>query len=396
MLPGARQSSVSLVNKYHELQIQVQDMQNARDNALRKRNDLRQELHETRRIQAISRKKQDLVHQDRYESLRTTIEEGVGNVNQLRSALASLTACNAQLQEKRGNQLARQNILQDDIRRCEAKVRNSEQRVLDLQQALLASQGRVATLEKRLGMDAVAQERAIQVEIQRIQQASEKEHLASVRADIRLGALESYLEIILKVNGDLCDTISQRVDTDKRAIHLAERQMESSLRRHEKEVNDLLERAEAIGVQKATEVSRQVNWLSRPSTRPPIRTYSPGREDRKSVSFEAYNDIDQWKSRRSRRSNTSKKTMKRDRRSHHGSHHPRIYDTQLIEAAARMAATAAANSVVAANSTAHCSVCPPKNFIPPSARSNTEFNVIASVSKAARAAKSLNARVASK
>ena len=394
LITEAKQSATSVVNAFRDLQAKAKIIENERNSAMRIRDELRQELNETRRIQALARNKQETRTHDHYLSIKTSTEELLNSHSQVQREYRRLSEAGATLKDKLSSEYAKQTVLEDDVRRCNSEVQSAEQRILDLKRALLASQGRVDSLEKRLDTDAAAQERAIQAEIRRVQQASEKEHLASVRADIRLGALESYLEIILKVNGDLCEAIRQKEDTDNRAVRLAERQMESSLRTREREVNYILNKAEFIGVSKAMEVSRKNSRFTNPYT----MTTSATARGRRRVSFQGDD---------ARRTHSSRRSGVSSRRKGGGGHvqrasvddsrlHARIYDPQLIEAAARMAATAAATSVVAANSTAHCSACPPKNFIPPSARSNTEFNVIASVSKAAREAKSLNARVASK
>lgn len=178
--------------------------------------------------------------------------------------------------------------------------------------------------------------------------AIKEEKNASARSHIRSEGLTKYMEIILKVNGDLVRALSTRQSLDDKITDIARKQMKKLLQNREKEVNRILNNAREVGVQKALQVSRNVHLLS-----------------------------DMYLNQTATR-----------------------HQSSLVETAARMAATSAHNAVVAANlagtSSASCTACYRPKFIPSSSNKNQEFNVVASVSKAAREAKSLNARLASK
>jgi hypothetical protein len=156
------------------------------------------------------------------------------------------------------------------------------------------------------------------------------------------------MDIILKVNGDLVKAILTKESMDHRIANIAQKQMKKLLQNREREVNLILNNARDVGVRKALHVSRNVHLLS-----------------------------DLYLNQATRK-----------------------HDSSLIEAAARMAATSAATAVVATNlaatSSSSCTACYRPKFIPSSSNKNQEFNVVASVSKASREAKNLNARLASK
>jgi hypothetical protein len=199
-----------------------------------------------------------------------------------------------------------------------------------------------------LGAHSIREKSDIQKEIDTLKAAIKQEKTAAARSTIRIDGLGKYTDIILKVNGDLVKAISTRQSLDDKIANIAQKQMKKLLKNREREVNQILNKARDIGVRKALHVTRNVNLLS-----------------------------DLYLCQATRR-----------------------HDSSLIETAARMAATSAANAVVATNlaatSSASCSACYRPKFIPSSSMPNQEFNVVASVSKAAREAKSLNARLASK
>ena len=199
-----------------------------------------------------------------------------------------------------------------------------------------------------LGSQSIRERADVQREIDTLVAAIKEEKSASARHGIRIDSLSKYMDIILKVNGDLIEAISTRENLDKKISSIAKKQMKKLLRNRENEVNQILSHARDVGVQKAMNVTRNIHLLS-----------------------DLY--------------------LKQATNKH---------DSSLIEAAARMAATSAANAVVAAKltktSSSSCSACDRPKFIPSGDNKNNEFNVVASVSKAAREAKSLNARLASK
>jgi hypothetical protein len=391
LITEAKQSASSVIHAFRELQSKAKIIENERNAAMRIRDELRQELTETRRIQALSRSKQEMRTNDHYLSIKASTDELLVTHSSLHAQIRQMTEASSLLKDKLSNQYAKQNVVEDDIRRCDTEVHSAQHRITELKRELMASQSRVDSMEKRLDTDSAAEERQMQAEIQRVREANEKEKLAAVRADIRLGALQSYLEIILKVNGDLCEAIRDKEDTDNRAVRMAERVMESQLHTREREVNFILNKAESIGIHKAMEVSRSVNRF----TSPYVMT-SPSFSRRSSSSGNGHRHVTFKTAGGKRKTKTAGSKSKLRSKSVDSGLGPRIYDPSLIEAAARMAATAAATSVVAANSAAHCSACPSRAFIPSGSRTNKEFNVIASVSHAAREAKTLNARVASK
>lgn len=199
-----------------------------------------------------------------------------------------------------------------------------------------------------LGTHSIREKSDINKEIDTLRAAIKEENAGAARSAIRIESLSKYLDIILKVNGDLVKALANRQSLDEKISNIAHKQMKKLLKNREREVNQILNNARDIGVRKALYLSRNVHLLS-----------------------------DLYLTQATRR-----------------------HDSSLIETAARMAATSAANAVVATNLTAtcasSCSACYRPKFIPSSSKSNNEFNVVASVSKASREAKSLNARLASK
>jgi hypothetical protein len=192
----------------------------------------------------------------------------------------------------------------------------------------------------------------VEADIKRVKSKIENEKLAITRQVSKREALQSYLEIIIKVNEDLCNAIAAKAETEKIKSTIEAAKLKNVLETQQRELQFVMDSAEKVGLAKALEMTRALEQRNHR-----LNINSP----------HSY-----------RRPPTSQ------------------YDRSLINAAARMAATAAATSIVAANSAARASSPPVKQFIPASSTSNNEFNVVANVAKASRYARDLNAKFASK
>lgn len=368
LLLEAKHSANSVIMAFRDLQNKAKVIEKERASAIRVREELRQELAESKRRLELARNKQEIRANDHYLSLKSSTEELMIGHSQLTATLNEKSDQLSRIQHQLLNQQAKQSLLESDRKKYKVDISGMNEKLTVLRSELINSSHRVESLEKRLKVDQTKEIYALSQQVERLLQSIEKDNIATIKADTRLAAMEKYLEIILKVNGDLCERLASQNETESRIARILEKQIDNDSKLRDKEIQLILESAESIGLNHALEISRHMRELVGPriaSNSPPRRR--PSKET-------------------SHRAESLRKSIS-----------PGRYDTSVIEAAARMAATAAATSLVASQSTAHCSACPPKKkFIPTGSKSNKEFNVVATISKAAREAKNLNAKVASR
>jgi hypothetical protein len=372
LLLEAKHSANSVIMAFRDLQSKAKVIEKERASAIRVREELRQELSESKRGQELARNKHELRANDHYLSLKSSTEELMIGHSRLQSSMNEKTDQLSRIQHQLLNQQAKHSLLESDRKKYKVDLTTANEKLSTLHSELINSCHRVETLEKRFQGDQSGELKSLSRQMEALVDRIERDHIAQIKADTRLAAMEKYLEIILKVNGDLCEALTSQTETENRLAKMAQKQLTIDSKIREKEIKLILESAESIGLTHALNISRQMQQLVGPRI---ARSVSPPRRSHA----------------------TKDPTMKRHE-AIRKSISPGRYDKSVIEAAARMAATAAATSIVASQqSTTHCTACPPKKkFIPTGARTNKEFNLVATVSNAAREAKNLNAKVASR
>ena len=344
----AQSAANSVVKAFRELQAKTKMIESERASACAVRDELRQELAEVRRKFNLSRNKEEARSNRHLQSIKASTDEHLISLNYTKSIYQQQKDIE-QTQNHKVNELTETQVkLTEDIEKLNSKILASEHRLRKLRESLVSSKEQNNSLERTIGTRTLNERIEVEKEVECLKEAVNKEKVSASRTELRIASLTKYLDIILKVNGDLCKALQSRKNNDDRIAMIAQKQMKKLLKNREAEVMRIMQAASDIGVQKAMHMSRNMDIL---------------------------NDLflDQV-----RHSNES----------------------FLLENAARMAATSAANAVVAANlsstSSPSCTACYRPKFIPSSSQSNREFNVVASVSKAAREAKNLNARFASR
>jgi hypothetical protein len=372
LLLEAKHSANSVIMAFRDLQSKAKVIEKERASAIRVREELRQELAESKRGQELARNKQELRANDHYLSLKSSTEELMVGHSRLQSSINDKANQLSRIQHQLLNQQAKQSLLESDRKKYKVETTTVNEKLSTIRSELINSTHRVETLEKRFPGDHSKEINSLSRQMEALVENIERDHIAHIRADTRLAAMEKYLDIILKVNGDLCDALTSQTETENRLAKMVQKQLTIDSKMREKEIQLILESAESIGLTHALEISRQMQQLVGPRM---ARSVSPPRRSHPN------------KDAGPKRHDTNRKSIS-----------PGRYDKSVIEAAARMAATAAATSLVTSQQSAtHCTACPPKKkFIPTGARANKEFNIVATVSNAAREAKNLNAKVASR
>lgn len=352
LLLEAKHSANSVVSAFRELQAKASMIESEKTSACRLRDELRQQLKESKQLQAASRSRNESRSADHYVTLKTMTEEVILQQRHCSEKRTKLLEVFNHISSDITMQHTKISHLHDDIVHYSMAVKSGDERLHELKSSLTKTEQRIGLLERRVGSpDKAITTDMIQEDLKKMHEKINEEKILSKKIVIKKDALTRFLEIIMKVNSDLCVTLATKEETEKIKSKMESQKLKKALETQERELKFIMDSAEHVGFTKALEMTRQlenrnakVNGVAGRYARPK----SPQ------------------------------------------------YDRALITAAARMAATAAAASVVAANGASHCSACPIKQFIPAGYNKNTEFNVVANVAKASRAAKDLNAKFASK
>lgn len=429
-------SANSVIRAFRELQTKQKNIEQERILAVRERDEMRHRLSELRRNQALWRSKSEIEATENFLTVRTANERlkfDFGDVE------ARLTA-----QESKYNAIERHRIalksmqatLQDDVSNNDAKIGIMEHQNSVLRAELYAIESRSNQMT-RVAIRSPEKHRkhldGVNKSTQSLEHEIEKIRNAKIRTMTKTKALQNYMDLIIKINGDLSDTLISREQIKAEIMRLSSRilpphytwpkevrspsprRSRSASRTRTNEhtgavVQAAIDSAAALNAQLLNHntsfntTAHNTSGVSRQSRR---SSFSAGARSKSASSMN-----------RSRTSSASTKSIARQGAV--------TYATRFAAAAAAAATAARVHNTPSPVKTSrspgatvlydglrgtwvsteasggidgptHADRQPESKacFIPAGNQTN-EFNVVASVSKASRAAKELNATIASK
>lgn len=409
-------SATNIIKAFRELQSKQKDVEQERLSAIKDRDDLRQKLSEIRRGQALWRSKAEIEATENFLTIRTAndrLKYEYGDVE------AKLTA-----QESKFNAIERHRIalrsmqgtLQDDVSQNDARINALEHQNAVLRAELHTIESRITNLNRAaIRSPEVHRKHSSNIlrSVESLEHEIEKVKLAKMRTQSKSSALQSYMDLLIKINGDLSDTLISREQIKADILRLSSKTVpprytwpkevrSPSIERRRRSNSD----AAAAVVQAAIDSAAALNSQFLNHSTSVSRTSS-----RRSVSA----------NNRSRNSTASNVSIARQGAVHYATRFAaaataaataaRVHNTPSPVKSARgtspsatyRSSSAGGDGLNTTHGTSNIDGATHADkqesracFIPSSGNQCCEFNVIASVSKAARAAKDLNATIASK
>jgi hypothetical protein len=217
-------SATSVITAFRELQAKQRNIENERIFALKERDELRQRIAESRRSQALWRSKAEIEATESFLRVRNSNDQlkyEYGDVE------AKLTA-----EENKYNAIERhrtalhtmETSIRDDVTQNDAKVRALEHQNDMLRVELKAIEARTQQMDK-VALRAPEVHRKYSESVQKTLDALEREiskvKHAKQRTLGKTAALQSYMDLIIKINSDLSDTLISREHTRAEILRLS-------------------------------------------------------------------------------------------------------------------------------------------------------------------------------
>jgi hypothetical protein len=407
-------SATNIIKAFRELQSKQKDVEQERLLAMKDRDDLRQRLSELRRGQALWRSKAEIEATENFLTIRTANDRLKYEYGDIEAKLTVQESKYNAIERHRIALRSMQGTLQDDVSQNDARISTMEHQNAVLRAELHTIESRIANLNRATIRSPEVHRKHSQSVLQSVEVLDheiEKVKIAKMRTQAKTSALQTYMDLIIKINNDLSDTLISREQIKAEIMRLSSRMhpphytwpkevRSPSIERRKRSNSDAAAAVVQAAIDSAAALNSQLlnhsSSLSRSSSRRSGRSASANR---------------------SRISAASTKSIARQGAVN--------YATRFA-AAATAAATAARvhntpspvkssrNSPIATfrstgglsgaqeggasniDGPTHADRQESRACFIPSGNQACEFNVVASVSKAARAAKELNATIASK
>lgn len=502
-------NSSNVIGAFRDLQGKVKVIEQERYDAIREREELKALLLERKRNQNLERSKQEIETTESLLSIKARGEKLQREYNEMNQRIVAQEEIGYSLERKLSSQQALYNSLHEDIARQQHKYISLEKHNLQMKSELHQCTLRCEQVEDNVKTASPQLHNKQQHRLLRLIEDCEtklhKVQLGKQKSAAKLQSLHTYMDLIIKINGDLCDTLHSREKAkhkllkmsrslspppryawpkevpyhnvlhvineaakatanaaiESNAIHATETAMKQVIRaltpprKYDQMMHDVLEEASSSASTSSSEDEHLEHVRSGRQRGSPIdhltqslsqlglgssghgkyylKTNSVnGTPSKRAISFDEHVDMrsdDDGDYAKRKKGKKSKKTKKRastgasssSNQAHHlvntsnrkQTLHKVIARQGAITSATRLAAAANAASMTIkvhpdnsfssshrsksrGNTSTPAADANKVSFIPAGGSKNSEFNIVASVSKASRAAKQLNATIASR
>lgn len=404
-------SATSVIRAFRELQAKQKNIEQERLLAMKDRDELRQRLSEIRRNQALWRSKSEIEATESFLTIRTANDRLKYDYGDVEARLTTQESKYNSIERHRIALRSMQGALQEDVSQNDARISSMEHQNALLRAELHAIESRTNQMTRvaiRSPEVHRKQSHSVLKSAETLEQEIEKIKYAKMRTLTKSSALQTYMDLIIKVNGDLSDTLISREQIKAEIMRLNSKMVpphytwpkeirSPSIHRRRKRSNS--DTAAAVMQAAVDSAAALNNELLNHSSSASFRSSSANRSA---------------SANRSRTSTASSKSIARQGAV--------TYATRFAAAATAAATAARVHNTPSPVKSSHSSTY--RNSIGsgtglggagtgvteethadkqdnracfiPSGSQNREFNVVASVSKASRAAKELNATIASK
>ena len=417
-------SATNIIKAFRELQSKQKDVEQERLQAMNERDDLRQKLSEIRRNQALWRSKAEIEATENFLTICTANDRLKYEYGDVEAKLTTQESKYNAIERHRIALRSLQGTLQDDVSQNDAKISTIEHQNSILRAELHTIESRINNLHHVVIRSPETHRKHSQSVIKSVESLEneiEKIKLAKMRTLTKTASLQTYMDLIIKINGDLSDTLISREQIKAEIMRLSNRMgpphytwpkeiRSPSIERRKKTNNDKAAAVVQAAVESAAALNRDFlnhsttfSKQSRSSRSNSINRSRTSVASKKSIARQGavtyatrfaaaataaatatrlHNTPSPVKARPHTTTN-SNHSFNNTYNNHTNNHdiHDNTYNTTI---------TSGIDGATHADRQEN-HAC----FIP-SGKQGREFNVVASVSKASRAAKELNATIASK
>lgn len=410
-------SATNIIKAFRELQAKQKDVEQERLFAIKERDELRHKLSDLRRGQALWRSKAEIEATENFLTLRTANDRLKYEYGDVEAKLAAQESKYNAIERHRIALRSMQGTLQDDVSQNDARIGAMEHQNAVLRAELHMIESRITNLNRAAIRSPEAHRKHshnILRTVESLEHEIDKVKLAKARTLAKTTALQSYMDLIIKINGDLSDTLINREQIKAEIMRLSSKThppryawpkevRSPSIERRKRSHSEAAAAVVKAAIDSAAVLNSQL--LHHSNYLPSSRASTPGSRRASSAN-------------RSRSTAASSKSIARQGAVNYATRFAaaataaataaRVHNTPSPVKSARNSPSATYRfSAEGLNTTTggasrldttgtHADRQEPRACFIPAGNQSNEFNVVASVSKAARAAKELSATIASK
>lgn len=215
--------TTSVIEAFRELQSEVKVLEAERFEALREKEEIRNRILEAKRNLSLQRHRHELDATEKDLQIKAQNDRLQRECEDVRVTMIAKEEIYDSLQRKFQAQQHLQQSLQEDIHRCEQKLVSMEKTSTLLRRELKEITGRASNVEHVIvSSPDIHRSKTNRIEdtIESLQEQIDKIHVGKMKSQSRLSSLRSYVDMILKINGELCETLLARESAKREVMRL--------------------------------------------------------------------------------------------------------------------------------------------------------------------------------
>lgn len=215
--------TTSVIEAFRQLQNEVKALEAERFEALREKEELRNRIMDGKRNVSLSKHRRELEETEKELFVKAHHDRLLRECDELRMSLLAKEEIFDSLQRKLQAQQHIQHSLEEDLHRYEKKLVAMEKSSSLLRRELKEITGRSQNVEQVIiSSPEVRHTKTNRIEhtINSLQDQIEKINVGKMKAQAKLTSLRSYLDLILKINGELCETLLSREAAKREVMRL--------------------------------------------------------------------------------------------------------------------------------------------------------------------------------
>lgn len=220
---SATAPTTSVIEAFRELQAEVKVLEAERFEALREKEELRNRLLEGKRNLSLMRHQHELDATEMQLSVKATSDRLQRVVEDLRANFATKEDIYDSLQRKIQAQRVLQQSLQEDIQRTSQKLVAAEKTSALLRREQKEISSRTASVVSVVQTSPELhrkQTHRIEHTQETLQRQIDDISASKRRAQAKLSSLRSYVDLVMKINGELCETLLAREAAKREVLRL--------------------------------------------------------------------------------------------------------------------------------------------------------------------------------
>lgn len=219
----AKKSQSNIIASFQELQMKVKSLERLRFQAIEEKDSILRDISEKKRELMLWKNKQNFDITNNLLSSRSDNNRLRRECDELEKKISNEDMSRMIAQETRSSETVIHSLTQDVNIRLKTQISALESKKRGLEDELVLLKYRSEGLENRLQQSLLAKNQELKNAVEVLERELEDVSKSNTENDKQIDSLKKYIQFIIDMNGDLCETLIAREESKANIIRLADK-----------------------------------------------------------------------------------------------------------------------------------------------------------------------------